>query len=303
MSGDDLSRRLGIEPDAVWSQVGALQKQGYEIVLRPDLGYRLVGVPDRLLPAEIRYRLETSLVGCRVVVYEETSSTMDVAHRLARAGEPAGTCVLAESQRAGRGRIGRQWHSPKGEGICLSVILRPALPPHAAPQLTLLSAVATAAAIRTETGVPAQVKWPNDIVVHRKKVCGILTEMQADAGTLRYLIVGIGINVNTPSDRLPSGATSLLVERGEAISRIDLCRRLLLSLDERYATFSAHGFQTIAQEWEMFSSTLGGHVRVEVPGRLLEGQAVAIDGDGALLVRKDQGIVERVVAGDVIRVR
>ncbi len=303
VSTQDLSQRLGVPPTLVPDEIEALRQQGYGILLRPESGYRLTMVPDRLLPFELRYRLETSIIGRRIVVYEQTTSTMDVAHQLAQAGEPQGTCVLAESQTGGRGRLGRRWSSPVGDGIYLSLILRPPLSSCAAPQVTLLAAVSVALSIRAITEIPVQVKWPNDIVVQGKKVCGILTEMRLDDTQGRYLVVGIGVNVNTSRDRLLDGATSLRVECGEIVSRIDLCRRLLQQFDEQYAVLIDRSFRPIAELWETFSSISGGHVRVDLQDRVLEGQAVGIDQDGALLVRCDHGVVERVVAGDVVRVR
>lgn len=298
-----LAQRLGVAREVIWNHLEQLQQEGYEIVLRPNLGYRLAGLPGRLLPAEIRRRLGTAVVGRRVVVYEETSSTMDVAHRLAMGGEPEGSCVIAEAQQVGRGRLGRRWASPKGSGIYLSVIFRPSLSLEAAPQMTLLAAVAAARAVRQETGVPVQVKWPNDLVIQQRKLCGILTEMHAEAQAVRYLVVGVGVNVNTPPEHLPSEATSLWTESGQRVDRLGLCRCLLQELDEQYAILRREGFGPIAALWEDLSVTLGAHVRAEIAQRTLEGQAIGIDRDGALLVRTNAGMVERVVAGEVIRVR
>lgn len=299
----DLARRLGVAREDVWTRLEQLQREGYEILIGPNLGYRLVGTPDRLVPEELQRHLGTAIVGRRLVVYEETSSTMDVAHQLAMAGEPEGSCILAESQRAGRGRFGRRWMSPKGEGVYLSTIFRPALPLESVSQMTLLAAVAVTFAVRQETGVHAQVKWPNDLVIRHRKCCGILTELRAEGHAVRYLVIGIGINVNTPRERLPEQATSLLAETGQRVDRLRLCRRLLQRLDEQYAVLTTQGFASIAALWEEFSVTLGAHVCVEMARRLLEGQAVGIDRDGALLVRTNQGIVERVMAGEVRRVR
>ena len=247
--------------------------------------------------------LATKRVGRRIHAYAETDSTMDVAHRLAAAGEPEGSIVIAEAQGKGRGRLGRSWVSPPGTGIYLSLILRPELPMAELSKITLMTAVAVAKAVQGETGLRPEIKWPNDLLIGGKKIAGILSELNVQASGSRYVVIGIGLNVNTPAESLPEIATSLAQQAGAPVDRLRFARRLLAELDEAYVQFLEGGMPAILDLWREFAGFLGSRIRVSVQGRMLEGQALDIDASGALLVRTETGRVESVSAGEVLVVR
>lgn len=303
LSGESLSRASGVSRAAIWKQIEKLREEGYTIAAQPHLGYRLVAPPDRLIPEELSWGLTTAVVGRRLSSYAATDSTMDVAHRLAAAGEPEGHAVFAESQTRGRGRLGRTWQSPAGQGIYVSVILRPAITLASAPQVTLLAAVALVEAIRETAGLDARIKWPNDVLLDGKKAAGILTELHAEFGQVHAAILGIGLNVNTPRAALPKFATSLAIERGERCDRLAVARGVLTALDRRYAEFTRHGPDRLLAAWRDASMTLGRRVRVACQDRSVDGQATGVSPEGALLVRTDTGRVEAVTAGEVLILR
>ena len=303
LSGEELSRASGVSRAAIWKQIEKLRDEGYKIAAQPHLGYRLVAPPDRLIPEELQWGLTTTVVGRRLSSYAATDSTMDVAHRLVAAGEPEGHAIFAETQARGRGRLGRTWQSPAGQGVYVSVILRPSLTPASAPLLTLLAAVALVEAIRDTVGLDARIKWPNDVLLGEKKVAGILTELHAELNQVRAAILGIGLNVNTPRSALPKFATSLAIERGERCDRLAVARGLLTALDRQYAEFRRHGPGRLLAAWQAASMTLGRRVRVACQDRAVDGQATGVSAEGALLVRTDTGRVETVTAGEVLILR
>jgi len=303
VSGEELSRLIGVSRTAIWKEIEKLRAEGYKILAQPHSGYQLVGIPDRLTAQELSWNLTTKKIGRRIHCYDTTDSTMDVAQRLAAAGEPEGSVVVAEAQRKGRGRMGRTWISPKGKGIYLSVILRPDLQLMEIPKITLVAAVAVAQAVESATGLKPEIKWPNDLLIGGKKIAGILTELNAELNRINYVVVGIGLNVNTPADRLPARGTSLAQELGAKVDRLELARALLSHLDRVYAQFLQEGMAPILEEWRRFAGFLGRRVRVALEGRTIDGQAVDVDASGALLVRTDTGLVESVSAGEVLLVR
>ena len=303
VSGEELSRLLGVSRTAIWKEIEKLREEGYRILAQPHTGYRLVGIPDRLIPQELTWNLQTSCMGRRVHAYETTDSTMDIAHRLAASNEPEGAVVVAEGQSGGRGRLGRNWISPKGKGIYASVILRPPLQLSHVPLITLMAAVAVARAIQAETRLIPQIKWPNDVMIRGKKAAGILTELNAELNRVHYVILGIGINVNTPASHLPARATSLAEELGQRVDRVGLSRSLFVQLDRSYSEFLSQGSPAILEQWRGFASFLGRRIRVVLEGRTVDGQAVDVDSNGELLVRTDVGLVESVAAGEVLVVR
>ena len=249
----------------------------------------------------IQAGLETSFVGRKVVYLSETGSTNDEARRLARAGAPQGTLVLADYQTAGRGRLGRRWEAPAGSSLLLSLLFRPDLAPHQAGRLTMLCGLAVADAIEEQTGLAVGLKWPNDILLGGAKAGGILTEIEVSGSWLEYGVVGIGLNVNLDPRQLPDGllmpATSLSHALGRPVDRLALLWALLKAVERRYlALQSGHSPHA---EWAQRLVTLHQPVIVSAAGLSLEGIATGVDADGALLVRLDDGHLERVVAGDV----
>jgi BirA family transcriptional regulator, biotin operon repressor / biotin---[acetyl-CoA-carboxylase] ligase len=301
VSGEAISDKLGLSRAAVWKHVNALRAQGYRIDAVPARGYRLVEIPDRLGELELRPLLNTHDVGQVLHWFAEVGSTNDVAKQLADEGAAHGEVVVAEAQSAGRGRRGRSWASPPGRNVYLSVVLRPDLPPARAPELTLLGSVAACQAVR-QAGVPAAIKWPNDLLVGDRKLAGILTEMAAEVDQVQWVVLGIGVNVNAQAEDFPEEvrdlATSMALERRHPIPRALFAAALLTALEEWLDRHAAEGFEPVRQAWRELSGTLGREVRVRTGEGEVVGVAEDVDAAGALLVRTSQG-PRRVIAGDV----
>ncbi len=288
---------------AVWKHIQTLRQEGYEIESSPRKGYRLTAASPRLLPGEIRNGLRTRILGRKeIVFFLETDSTNTRAKALAASGAPEGTLVIAECQTGGRGRKGREWFSPSGQGVYLSVILRPRISPAQAPRMTLVAGIAAAEMLLEGfPGLDVHIKWPNDILVGRKKVAGILTEIAGDMDEVGFVVSGMGLNVN--GRRFPRGinsiATSLSLETGGPAARAPLVRGFLEAYEEWYDTFLSSGTGPILERWKSLSRTLGSRVLVDGPEGKISGIAKDIDRDGILLVVDDQGTVHPVFSGDV----
>lgn len=302
VSGEEISRNLKISRTAVWKHIARLRTEGYLIEAVPHLGYRIISIPDKLLPEEISYQLNTKVIGQSLFYYETLGSTMDTAFELGLKGFPEGTVVFAESQTKGRGRLGRSWFSPKEKGIYLSLLLRPEFLPQEAPKITLMTAVSISEAIKKITGLSVLIKWPNDIVVGGKKLAGILTELDAEADKIKFINIGIGINVNSSKSFLPKESTSLKEEIGTELSRIELAREVLRAIESNYFILKDKGFKPILEKWLASSAILGKRIEISSQNRIICGEAQDIDMDGALLVRQDTGFIERVLSGDVVRI-
>lgn len=305
VSGEAISVELGISRAAVWKQIELLRAAGYSIEAAPRRGYRLAARPDRLMVTEIEAGLATARFGRPVEAHESIGSTNERAKELARTGAPEGLLVTAEQQTAGKGRLGRPWQTPAGSALALSLLLRPLIPPALAPRLTLVAAVAVAEAVRTETGLEVGIKWPNDLQFAGRKLCGILTEMEAEIEQVRFVVLGIGLNVNQVEfpPELRETATSLRLAGagGAPLSRLPLLQALLARLELRYDQFLAGEWPALLEAWRALSVTLGRQVRV-LPASgapAWEGEAVDVDEEGALLVRRPDGVIERVIAGEV----
>ncbi len=305
VSGAELAEELAISRAAVWARIEELRRVGFDIEAGPHFGYRLVDEPDALLADDLLSRLgPTKVVGRDIQVFEQTTSTNDVAEKLARDGVKEGAVVFAESQTKGRGRLGRKWMSPTRKGLWFSVLLRPNLHPQETTQLTVISATALRRAIKTITGLQPEIKWPNDLLLGGKKVAGILTEMSAEMDRVRHVILGIGVDVNQSAEEFPAElrkiATSLKIESGAEISRAELATEILRELDFDYARICSGKFSEVADEWEAASATIGRNVTVHVGDRHFRGHAESLDDDGALLIRSEHGHLERVIGGDVM---
>ena len=304
VSGAELAEQLEIRRAAVWARIEELRRVGFEIDAGPHFGYRLVDEPDALFADDLLARLgKTRVVGRDIQVFEQTTSTNDVIEILARDGVKEGVVVFAESQTRGRGRLGRKWLSPNHRGLWFSVLLRPELRPQETTQLTVASATALRRAIKTVTGLTAEIKWPNDLLIDGRKVVGILTEMSAEVDRVRHVILGIGVDVNQETAEFPVElrkiATSLKIETGREVSRAELAAEMLRELDVDYARIGAGEFTSVADEWEAGCATIGKQVSVLMGVRQIRGRAEALDDDGALLVRTEHGRLERVIGGDV----
>jgi len=267
-------------------------------------GYTLVGSPDVLAPAEIKAGLKTSIIGKNIHYFKETESTNILARDMAGSVDE-GTVVIAESQTGGRGRMGRKWISPEG-GIWLSVILKPKMQPLHAPRITLLAGVAAAKTIRGY-GLSAKIKWPNDVLINGKKVCGILTEIGAEMDSIQYVVVGVGIDANVDTETFPEefrdSSTSLKNELGFDINRVEFVQRLLSELETLYMKFQKEGFSSILEEWRNMSATIGEWVKITTQSRIMYGEVIGVDSEGALVLETSEGKLEKIVAGQCEHLR
>lgn len=302
-SGQAMADGLGVTRAAVWKSIEALRASGYVIESAAAKGYKLISIPDLLTEREITLGLNTRVFGRRVIALDEVDSTNTFASRLAADGEPEGTLVVSESQTAGRGRLGRKWVSPHGVNILMSLILRPQIPPMDAPMTTLLAASALARAIKGLYGLPAAIKWPNDLLINGRKAAGILTEMSAEPDRVRHIILGVGIDVNMKRESFPreirESSTSIMAELGHKAVRAELLRRFMEELEQSYGLFTSGDRKGILDEWRSHSCTLGKRVRVNTPRGEKAGVAVDIDDNGGLIIDTDGGSRETVTSGDV----
>lgn len=302
LSGEELAKSLGVSRTAVWKSVEALKKMGYQIDAVPKRGYTLLKSPELLLPYEIRLKLKTKILGKEIVYFKRVSSTNDVAKDLASKGAPEGLLVLAEEQTKGRGRMGRSWFSPLG-GLWFTLLLRPTISPEKVPLLALMLGVGVARGLST-LGLKCRLKWPNDVLINGKKVCGILTELDAEMDRVNYVIAGIGINVNNevkdfPSEFKPS-ATTVKEELGREVYRVVLLTEILKELESMYNAFLRGNRELVLNEWRRLSSTLGRRVKVVSRDRIVEGEALDVSKDGALIIRLKNGSLEEILSGDCL---
>jgi BirA family biotin operon repressor/biotin-[acetyl-CoA-carboxylase] ligase len=304
VSGEHISRELGVSRTAVWKHITSLRDTGYTIEAVPSRGYRLVTSPDLIDAESIKSQIKGGSVGQRLVFHRRTLSTNADAFRLAEEGAAEGTVVIADAQSAGKGRRGRAWSSPDAVNLYCSVVLRPSIMPHEAPQLTFLSAVAVARAIEATTFLKPEIKWPNDLLIDGKKVAGLLNEMSAETDGINFVILGIGVNLNMTIDQFPSDlrhpATSILIESGSPVVRSRFTGIILNELDKLYTDFLASGFAPVRREWQQRCNANGRSVVVSDAGTgVVSGMFAGIDEDGALLVKIGEGRIERILSGDV----
>ncbi len=310
LSGEDLSARLGVSRAQVWKHVGALRKNGYEIDGEPGGGYRLRAAPDRLYAAEIQLDLGTAWLARRIDHFEVTESTNQIAFELGRDGAPAGTTVIAERQTAGRGRLGRSFFSPPHQNLYTSILLRPSGSISDTPTLILAAAVAVADTVAEFLGDESavEIKWPNDVLIRRRKTSGILMESAAEGTKLTFAVLGIGVNLNVDRETFPEEfralATSLASELGHSVDRVAFARRLFENLEGQLDLHERGGFDAVRPRFEFFFRMRGEPVGVEeMGGGRLDGLARGIAADGALEVEVREGPrrgeIVRVMAGDV----
>jgi BirA family biotin operon repressor/biotin-[acetyl-CoA-carboxylase] ligase len=306
VSGGRIAREIGVSRSTVWRWVQRLRELGVRVKGQTATGYFLEMVPDILTPDLLRKRVKGKLFGKRFYHFFKTDSTNRVAMELAYAGESEGAVILAEEQSAGRGRAGRKWHSEVGAGIYVTLLLRPPLSPVQAPLLTMLAGLSLHAAILGQTGLNTELKWPNDILLNDKKIGGILTEMHAEPSQVRFVIVGIGINVNQEKfpPELCSIATSLRNETGRAQSRLELLVRLLREFETDYNRFLREGPSYVVERFMAISPFASGkRVRVDTGRESYAGVTAGLSPEGLLLVKKDGGAIVTVIAGDVTEIR
>jgi BirA family biotin operon repressor/biotin-[acetyl-CoA-carboxylase] ligase len=306
VSGEYISSRLGISRSAVWKHVKELISMGYEISASQKEGYRLTKKSNRLLPYEVHKNLRTSFIGKKIRYFENTPSTIWVGKQLVSEGdaqEMHGMVIIAEEQTGGIGRLGRSWISPAG-GVWITIVLKPDIPIDHVFMVTMAASVAVARAIRKEFDLGALIKWPNDIYIGDKKVAGLLLELFAEADVVHYCLLGIGVDVNiAPSqlEQVKSAVTSISAEMGYDVDRASFLARLLKEFESRYLLIEAGEYEAITREWKSLSCTLEHRVRINTMKATFEGDAIDIDEFGALLIRKDNGKIERVIAGDCIQ--
>ncbi|PYZ98395.1 bifunctional biotin--[acetyl-CoA-carboxylase] synthetase/biotin operon repressor [Alteribacter lacisalsi] len=301
VSGEKISDQLGCSRTAVWKHIDALRKEGYTVEAAPKKGYRLAGEPDTLSVHQLKSRLPEPSFVKDILHYPSIHSTQETAHLLASEQAEEGTIVLADEQTKGKGRLGRQWHSPPETGIWMSLILRPDIEVRSAPQLTLLTAVAVVRGIKESLGLDPEIKWPNDILFNGRKAAGILTEMQAEPDRVHAIIVGLGLNVNQDyfPDELADIATSLRLEKGEKVSRTDVLEAILKEWDWLYRMFLKEGFSSVKPLWEAHALTMGKEITARTPRETLKGVAVGIDDAGVLLLRTKDGKLHHIYSADI----
>ena len=302
LSGEEISHRLKVSRTAVWKRVQRLRGLGYEIEASTRSGYRLVRSPDLLTPAEVKPVLNTKWIGKVIHHFHTADSTNSEAYQLALKGAREGEVVIAESQKKGRGRLGRTWYSPPSLNLYLSVILRPKIPPQQASLITLMAAVATADAIQKFSGLLPLIKWPNDILIRGGKVAGLLNEIHSETDRIHFVILGIGVNLNMDGKMFPKTirtvATSLKNEMGQTISRKAFLSCLLQEWERWYAIFLEEGGSAVLKAWKDWAQIKGRQVKVTSFRETLVGTAVDVDSDGALILKTKDG-QKRVVAGDI----
>lgn len=301
VSGQELCEKLGVSRTAVWKGMKKLKSEGYNIEAVSNKGYRLLKSPDIIDAEELKSIRKTAWVGNEIVYFDVTDSTNIQAKRLAEEGMPHGTLVIAGCQKSGKGRRGRGWESPKHDGIFMTLLLRPSFPPAKASMLTLVAAMAVAKAVRIKTGLFAEIKWPNDIVINGKKICGILTELNTEIDTIHYVITGIGINVSNQKfeKEIAPVATSLMLESGKEIHRAGLIEEVLEQYEFYYNKFCQ---TTDLSEWkEEYNEYLVNRnkpVKVLDPKEPFTGIAKGINEQGELLV-ETEGQILAVSSGEV----
>ncbi|WP_443596578.1 biotin--[acetyl-CoA-carboxylase] ligase [Agathobacter sp.] len=288
ISGQELCNRFGVSRTAVWKAINQLKEAGYEIEAQQNKGYRLKAAPDLMTEAEIKSLMHTEWVAKEVLYFDTIDSTNTKAQELAEKGYPSGTLVVADKQESGKGRRGRSWVSPSGTGIFMTLMIKPDINPNNASMLTLVAALAVAKAITSVTGEEAMIKWPNDIVVNGKKVCGILTEMNAQFDYINHIVVGIGINVHNESfpEEISQMASSLMIEAGgKRFHRAQIIAETMSYFEQYYDTFlKTQDLSALVREYDKLLVNRNKSVRVLDPKEPFDGKAMGITPKGELIV-------------------
>ena len=288
ISGQELCNRFGVSRTAVWKAINQLKEAGYEIEAQLNKGYRLMAAPDLMTEAEIKSLMHTDWVAKEVLYFDTIDSTNTKAQELAEKGYPSGTLVVADKQESGKGRRGRSWVSPSGTGIFMTLMIKPDINPNNASMLTLVAALAVAKAITSVTGEEAMIKWPNDIVVNSKKVCGILTEMNAQFDYINHIVVGIGINVHNESfpEEINQMASSLMIEAGgKRFHRAQIIAETMSYFEQYYDTFlKTQDLSALVREYDELLVNRNKSVRVLDPKEPFDGKAMGITPKGELIV-------------------
>ena len=297
VSGEEISKEIGISRAAIWKHIKKLRELGYEIESKTNEGYKLIKSPEKQIEFELERLLDTKIIGKKILFFEEVDSTNNKAKQIALE-EKEGTVVISEMQTSGRGRRGREWYSPKG-GIYVTFILKPNVSPEKASQLTLVSSLALVETLNAiNNNLNAKIKWPNDVLVSGKKISGILTELSSDMEKINYIVVGVGINLNTEKEILPENGTSLKIEMKEEVSIKLFLKSFLEHYDLIYQEYLNGGIDQIIERWKNNSDTLGKKVKIIGINETFEGLAKDIDENGALILETKEKEI-KVYSGDV----
>jgi len=303
ISGQKLSELLKVSRTAVWKQIRKLEAAGYEFEASSKLGYKLVGEPEQLNIEELKQLMETCRFGQLIQYYDKVGTTQIIAREAAEAGAAEGTLVIAEQQLEGRGRMGRSWLSPPSKGIWMSMVLRPSVPIHFAPQLTLLTAVALCQALRQTTKLPIGIKWPNDLLFEGRKISGILLESVAEEERLKYIIAGVGISVNLEESdydpELLSKAVSLRMAAGCKLNRSAIIAAFLQQWEQLYDQYHAEGFGPVMALWEQYAVSIGKPAQLITPQGIIIGTPIGLHESGAIRVKLDDGTVKAVFSAEM----
>lgn len=301
ISGEELSQRFQVSRTAIWKHINALKEEGYGIESTHKKGYRLMETSDKLIPEVLERNLDTNEIGKKIIYFHTIGSTNIYAKEIARE-VPHGTVIISEEQTSGRGRLGRDWISPKGEGIWMTIILKPDIPPTEGMKMTQIAAAAVVRAIKKMTHLEVLIKWPNDVVFEGKKVCGILTEMAGELNKMDYLIVGIGINANNQSfpQELQAMATSLALHMGKAIDRQNLIIHILEEFEKLYLDYIREGnLQKTLEIVRDYSAILGRSIYVIKGKEKFKAKVLEINDVGLLKIRHEDGREELLFSGEV----
>ena len=298
---DNLASQLEIPVAEAREHINSLKNEGYTIKTSSNEEFKLKEDLTLLLPHKLKDELNTSYIGKEIHYFREVDSTNEVAKKLAREGAPEGTIIIAESQSRGKGRRGKKWVSPLG-GAWLSIILRPDTLPINAPQLTFIAGVAAAKTIKDEYGLDAGIKWPNDVLIDNKKVCGVLTEISTEIDAIDYIVTGIGIDANVDVNLLPpelqETTTSLKSELDHDISRMILVQKFLGNFEAMYDKFNEGNFQVILKKWRQLSKTIGSNVEIRKGTARVRGEAVGVNSKGALILELEDGTLKKIISGE-----
>ena len=301
ISGQEISENLGVSRQAVWKSINALKEKGYEIQSVTNRGYRLVSSPDYLNESSLKSLLHNKIIGKNLIVLDSVDSTNDYLKKLGNEGCENGTVVIAREQTKGKGRLGRTWQSKKDDGIAFSVLLRPNVAPSEVSAITPLAGLAVCKAIREYTKLDCVIKWPNDIIVGRKKLVGILTEMSAEFDAVEYVITGIGINVDHTSfpEEIAFKATSLLLETGRHIDKNEFLACVLRHIENEFIKNNLELTPTALSEYTDLCATVGRSVTFQRGTRRISGMAVGVSEHGELKVMMSDGTISLVNSGEV----
>lgn len=302
ISGEEIATELGVSRTSIWKIIKQMKEEGYKIDSAPRKGYKLILDEDIINAQELNIELADSMYHNKIHYFEEIGSTSTYAKELASKECESGSLIISELQVDGRGRLGRNWESPKGSGIWMSLVLKPDLAPTKASKITQITAAAVVLAVNKIYKLDAKIKWPNDIVIDGKKICGILTEMNAELNHINYVVVGIGVNVNTeefPSDLIDK-ATSIAKVTSEKSNRIPLIGEILKAFEELYIEYlNGYDFEKILEINKKYSATIGNEVVVTRRNDVVRGFAYDLNNEGELLIRKEDDQIETVYYGEV----